>query len=56
METKINWHRYGTKLRQCHFMYPVPKSLGAKDDFLHFRSSEQHADVAAFDWRRVTSY
>ena len=21
MAAKINWHRYGTKLRHCHFMY-----------------------------------
>jgi len=21
MAAKMNWHRYGTKLRQCHFMY-----------------------------------
>jgi len=45
-----------TRLKcSCRCITVVPKSVGAKAGFVHFRSPEQHT-TATFDSQGMTSY
>ena len=39
MAAKINWHRYGTKLRHCHRMYSAETQL----DYNAFHARRRHS-------------